>query len=273
MFKVDRDKCIACMQCIKDCPVRVISLVDNKADINNEGCIKCGHCVAICPVEAVSTNDYNMDEVKPYNKDTFSVDSENLLNFIKFRRSVRRFKNKPVEKEQVEKIIEAGRFTQTSTNSQDVSYTVVMEKLDELRELAYESLRRKGEYILANLTPETEYLKRYANIWLYSYKQFKEDPLKNDRLFFNAPLAIFVTSPSQINGGLASSNMELMTDALGLGTFFSGFLLVAAQDNKEILDLLGIKDSKEIISCLVIGHPDVKYQRTAPRKDATINWL
>ena len=54
--------------------------------------------------------------------------------------------------------------------------------------------------------------------------------------------------------------MELMTDALGLGTFFSGFLLVASQDNKEILDLLGIKDSKQIISCLVIGYPDVKYQ-------------
>ena len=67
--------------------------------------------------------------------------------------------------------------------------------------------------------------------------------------------------------------MELMTDALGLGTFFSGFLLIAAKDNKEILDLLNIKDSKELISCLVIGYPDVKYQRTVPRKDAVINWI
>lgn len=273
MFKVNREKCIACMQCIKDCPTRVISLVDGKADINNEGCIKCGHCVAICPVEAVSTGDYNMSEVKEYNKENFAIDAENLLNFIKFRRSVRRFKNKSVETEKIKMIIDAGRFTQTSTNSQDVSYTVVTEKLNELRELAYESLRKKGEYILANLTPETEHLKRYANMWLYSYKQFKEDPIKNDRLFFNAPLAIFVSSPSPINGGLASSNMELMTDALGLGTFFSGFLLVASQDNKEILNLLGIQDSKQIISCLVIGYPDVKYQRTVPRKDANINWI
>lgn len=273
MFKVDREKCIACTQCIQDCPVRVISLKDGKADINNEGCIKCAHCIAVCPVDAVSSDDYNMDEVKPYNKETFTVEAENLLNFIKFRRSVRRFKNKPVEKEKLEQIIEAGRFTQTSTNSQDVSYTVVTDKLDELKELAYSSLKKKGEYILANLNPETEYLKRYANMWLHSYSLFKDDPIKNDRLFFNAPAVIFVTSPSQINGGLASSNMELMTDALGLGTFFSGFLLVASQDNKEILDLLGIKDGKQIISCLVIGYPDVKYQRTVPRKEANINWL
>lgn len=273
MFKVDRNKCIACMQCIKDCPASVISLKDGKADINNEGCIKCGHCVAVCPVEAVSTYDYNMNEVVPYNKETFSVNPENLLNFIKFRRSVRRFKNKEVEKEKIIKIIEAGRYTQTSRNSQDVSYIVVTKKLSELRELAYESLKKKGEYILANLTPETEHLKRYANMWLYSYNEFKKDPIKNDRLFFNAPLAIFVTSPNPINGGLASSNMELMTDALGLGTFFSGFLQIAAQDNKEILDLLEIKDGRSIISILVIGYPDVTYQRTTPRKEASINWI
>lgn len=273
MFNVDRNKCIACEQCIKDCPVRVISLKEGKAEINNEGCIKCGHCVAICPVEAVSTDDYNMNEVISYDKDTFSVNADNLLNFIKFRRSVRRFKNKEVEKEKIEKIIEAGRFTQTSTNSQDVSYTVVTEKLSELRELAYESLKKKGEAILSNLTPETEYLKRYANMWLYMYNEYKKNPSKNDRLFFNAPVAILVTSPTPINGALASSNMELMVDALGLGTFFSGFLLVAAQDNKEILNLLEINDSKQIISCLVIGYPDVRYQRTSPRKDANINWI
>lgn len=178
MFKVNREKCISCTQCIQDCPTRVISLKDGKAEINNDGCIKCAHCVAVCPVEAVSTDDYNMDEIKPYNKDTFTVEAENLLNFIKFRRSVRRFKNKPVEKEKLEQIIEAGRFTQTSTNSQDVSYTVVTDKLPLLRELVYESLKQKGDYILANLTPETEYLKRYATAWVNYYDAFKEDPIK-----------------------------------------------------------------------------------------------
>lgn len=273
MFKVDREKCIACRQCIQDCPTRVISLKDGKADINNEGCIKCAHCVAVCPVDAVSTDDYNMSEVKPYNKETFTVEAENLLNFIKFRRSVRRFKNIPVEKEKLKQIIEAGRFTQTSTNSQDVSYTVVTDKLHELRELAYESLKKKGEAILANLTPETEHLKRYANMWIYSYNAYKQDPVANDKLFFNAPLVIMVTSPTPLNGGLASSNMELMTDALGLGTFFSGFLTHAAQGDKEILDLLGLKESRHIISCLVIGYPDVRYHRTVPRQDATVSWI
>lgn len=43
MFKVDRDICIACEQCIKDCPVNDIYLKEGKAHIKNEACIKCGH--------------------------------------------------------------------------------------------------------------------------------------------------------------------------------------------------------------------------------------
>lgn len=273
MFNVDKNKCIACTQCIKDCPVHVIALEEGKAVINNDGCMKCGHCVAICPVEAVSTDTYKMDDVVPYEKDTFTIEADHLLNFIKFRRSVRRFKNKSIEQDKILKILEAGRFTQTARNSQDVSYIVVSEKLNDLKVLAYESLKQKGEAILANLTPETEHLKRYAHLWIHSYNAYKQDPLQNDRLFFNAPLVVLVTSPTPINGGLASTNMELMVNALGLGTFYNGFFLHAAQDNQAILNLLGIQNSKELISCLVIGYPDVNYKRTVPRQEAKVTWL
>ena len=234
MFNVNREKCVACTQCIKDCPVSDILLKDSKAYIKNESCIKCGHCIAICPTKAVSTNDYNMDDVIEYNKENFSVDADNLLNFIKFRRSVRRFKNKEIEKEKLHKIIEAGRVTETATNSQDVSFTIVTNKLNELRDLTYEALNKKGEYILANLTPETKYLEKYAKLWINSYKLYKEDPIKNDRILFNAPAVIIITANTEINGALASSNMELMTNALNLGTFFSGFLVKASENNKEI---------------------------------------
>ena len=273
MFIVDKEKCIACKQCINDCPVNDIILKDNKAHVKNESCIKCGHCVAICPTKAVSTNDYDMDDVIEYNKESFTVDADNLLNFIKFIRSIRNFKNKKIEKEKIEKIIEAGRFTQTSTNSQDVSYTIVIDKLDKLKDLAFESLNKKGEYILNHLTPETEYLKRYATLWTYFYKLYKEDPIKNDKLFFNAPAVIIVASNNELNGALAASKMDLMVDALGLGTFYSGFLQIATNDNNEILDFLHISDNKKIVACMVVGYPNVKYKRTVPRKAADIKWI
>ena len=273
MFKVDRETCIACMQCIKDCPTQVITLEEGKAEIHNDwGCIKCGHCLAICPVYAISTDDYDMEEVIPYEKEKFEIDPDQLLRFIKFRRSVRRFKDKLVEKEKLEQIIEAGRFTQTSTNNQDVSYIVITDKLDEVRKMAYESLKKRGEMILANMTPETEYLRRYANAWVKMHEAYHADA-KKDRLFFNAPAVILVTTPTPLNGGLASSNMELMVDALGLGTFFSGFFAIAIQNDEKLQEFLGISKKNPLVSCLVVGYPDVKYKRTVPRKKAEICWL
>lgn len=274
MFKVNSEKCIACKNCIKDCTALDIILKDEKAYIKNESCIKCGHCIAICPTNAVSTDDFDMNQVIEYDKESFSVDADNLLNFIKFRRSVRRFKNKEIEVEKLKKVIEAGRVTETGANKQDVSFTVITgaDKLNKLKNLTYEALNKKGQYILNNLTPETQYLERYAKLWIKLYELYKQDPIKNDRMLFNAPAVIVITSDAEINGVLASSNMELMINALKLGTFFSGFIQIAAKDNQEMLDFLKIKN-KKIAACLVLGYPAVTYKRTTPKKEADITWL
>lgn len=272
MMNVDTKKCIGCGLCVKDCFPKDIEIVDGKARINNVKCFKCGHCIAVCPKAAISTDEYNMEDVKDYNKDEFLVDADNLMNFIKFRRTIRQFKNKEVEKDKISKIIEAGRFTQTGSNMQDISYIVVEERLQELKALTFESLKKMGENILANLSPETIMYKRYARLWIRMYEEYKENPNENDKLFFNAPTIIIVTANSEVNGALASSNMELMTNALGLGTFFSGFFVKAAEGNKEILDLIGVNEGKQVVTCMVIGYPNVKYLRTVPRKAADIYW-
>jgi hypothetical protein len=66
--------------------------------------------------------------------------------------------------------------------------------------------------------------------------------------------------------------MELMTNALGLGTFFSGFFTLAAEGNESIRELLQIDENKQIVTCMIIGYPNVKYARTVPRKNADISW-
>lgn len=271
MMKVDTEKCIGCGQCVKDCFPMDIEIVEGKAKINNKVCIKCGHCIAVCPKDAVSTDEYNMQDVKDYDKEKFSINPDTLLNFIKFRRTVRQFKNKEVEEEKLLKIIEAGRFTQTGSNMQDVSYIVVKEELEKLKDLVFETLKNMGEYVLNNRTPETRMYRRYGKMWIEMYEEYKKNP-KNDKIFFNAPVIIVVTANSQVDGALASSNMELMADALGLGTFFSGFFVRAAQENKDIVDFLGVKRRREIVTCMILGYPDVKYLRTVPRKEADIIW-
>jgi len=271
-MNVNSEKCVGCGICVKDCFPKCIEIVDEKAKINSATCMKCGHCIAVCPKGAVSIDEYNMEEVKDYIEAEFKIESDTLLNFIKFRRTTRQFKDKDIEKEKLLKIVEAGRFTQTGINAQNVSYIVVKDNIEQLKEIALENLKNKGEEILKNLNPQTVPFKRYAQMWIKMYNEYKENPKLNDKLFFNAPALILVVSDSQINGALASSNMELMTNAQGLGTFFSGFFAMAAQGNEKIRELLGLEGNKEIVTCMVIGYPNVKYVRTVPRKDASILW-
>jgi NAD-dependent dihydropyrimidine dehydrogenase PreA subunit len=53
MFKVDETKCTGCGICLNVCPVRAISTIDGKAQIEKEKCINCGVCVSACPVGAI----------------------------------------------------------------------------------------------------------------------------------------------------------------------------------------------------------------------------
>ncbi|MGL4450234.1 MAG: nitroreductase family protein [Sarcina sp.] len=271
MVIVDVNKCIGCTKCVHDCIVNDIEMINGKAHVKNETCIKCGHCIATCPKEAVFTNEYDMSEVKPYDKETFDITPDNLLNFIKFRRSVRNFKEKDVENEKLLKIIEAGRFTQTGTNAQDVKFIVVKEKIQELRKLVLEALNNVAKVILSN--EEMKAYHRYAHRFIDMYNKFLEDPNGEDRLFFKAPALIITTAKYQVNAALASSNMELMTNALGLGTFFSGFLAKAAESDPRINEFLGLEKDETLVTCMVIGYPNIKYFRTVPRKEADISWL
>ncbi|EOU2056593.1 4Fe-4S dicluster domain-containing protein [Clostridium perfringens] len=272
MMNVDTSKCIGCTLCMQDCIVSDIEMVDGKAHIKNESCIECGHCIAICPKEAVSDSDYDMSKIQEYKKESFDIDSDRLLNFIKFRRSTRLFQNRDVEDEKLEKIIEAGRFTQTGSNLQNVSYVVVKDKIQELRKIVLETLKSLGENLLnKETTPEN--IKRYCYMWIKMYNDFLEDPNGEDKLFFKAPALIIVKSESTVNASLAASNMELMTNALGLGTYFSGFLQRASEVNPKINEFLDLKENESLVNCMVIGYPKVKYKRTVPRKEAKITWM
>ncbi|NLO98409.1 MAG: nitroreductase [Peptococcaceae bacterium] len=286
MMLVDAEKCTGCGKCVEDCFPRDIEITGNKARIKNISCLKCGHCIAICPANAVYSDEYDMKEVINYEQKDFAIEAERLLKFIKFRRTIRQFKDRDVEEEKLLKIIEAGRFTPTGSNLQDVSYIIVKKRLPELKEMALSTLKQLGEsYLLSSdpralglqnlaepLTASQQALyKRYAQKWVGMYEEYKADP-RVDRLFFNAPAIIVVTAQAAISGGLASATMELMANALGLGVLFSGYFVRAARANKEIRKFLEVKEGKEIVSCLVTGYPKVRYLRTVPRRKADITW-
>ncbi len=51
---IDAGTCIGCSNCIGECPVSALTMVDGKAVVDENTCIDCGNCIPACPVEAIT---------------------------------------------------------------------------------------------------------------------------------------------------------------------------------------------------------------------------
>ena len=108
MIVIDKEKCIGCGLCAADCPAEKLAVENGKAVYTPE-CIQCGHCVAVCPRAAVSIPEYDMADVEEYDRETFTVDPAVFLRAVKFRRSIRNYREKSISREVLGRILEAGR--------------------------------------------------------------------------------------------------------------------------------------------------------------------
>ena len=258
MVRVDQEKCIGCGACTEDCLAFNILVDDKKAYVKGE-CIECGHCAALCPTGAVSIEGYDMDDVEEYVEETFRVDPENLLRAIKFRRSIRFYKDEKVKKEDLQMLLQAGRYTATAKNNQDCHFIFVQEEREELKERVWGFIDAMGKHVDKALLP---------------YVAFNRRRIKNpadDYLFRNAPVVLYITSDWPLDAGLAAQNVETMANAMGMGALYNGYLARISDANIELKKWLGIED-KTIKACLLLGYPDRVYRKTAPRKEANVIW-
>lgn len=259
VVNIDQSKCIGCGQCVDDCITENIELQDGKAKCGRP-CILCGHCVAICPSGAVSIPGYEMSDVEVYNKDRFAFDIDKLLYTIKFRRSIRHYKNQPVEHEKLEHMVKAGRYTATGSNRQACRFVVVQEGMDTLKEMTWSHIGTATENP-GNLPEEMVPI----------LKKFMDMRTKGtDYLFRNAPVAIYIAAESAVDAALAAQNMEMAAISQGLGVLYDGFLVMASK-NPAICEWLDIQD-KPVAVCMLVGYPQKSYKRTAPRRTADVRW-
>lgn len=267
MLTINHDKCVGCGQCVKECFGFHIYLDDNKKLVELEGpCMACGHCVAVCPTGAISLDHHDMTEVIEKKDVDSEINADTYLNHLKLRRSIRQFKNQPVTKDMVEKIIEAGRYSPTGGNMQNVQYIVIQDTIDQVKDMIMEELKIMAEEFERMDGP----YKKYANLWLNLYDSYKKNG--SDKVFFNTDTVILVASNSPQSAMISAAHMETMIYAMDLGMVYSGFTCSAVMHSAAIKEFLGLKEGYTVHAALVMGHPAVSYVRSVPRREAVVEW-
>ena len=243
---IDAEKCVGCGKCVKDCVAAALHIDGGKAKFEGR-CIECGHCFAVCPTGAVDMPEYDTSDCAEA-VSLSDIDSDFFLQAIKSRRTIRQYKNLPVEPEKIAKILEAGRYAPTGTNSQSVADTILGSKQAELERECVKLFR----LVVDN---GSKYIKYLQNRDI------------DDNFFFKkAPLVIVVSGHDTVNATIASAYMELMANTLGLGVLYSGFFTICARVSPKVKSALKLPKGHKAVTCLVIGYPDVDYRRNAPRK-------
>ena len=169
-----------------------------------------------------------------------------VLETIKSRRSIRKYKSDMVPQDKLEKIIEAGTYAATGMGKQSPIIVAVTNK--ELRD----KLSAMNAKIMGTNT----------------------DP------FYGAPVVLIVLAdksrPTYLyDGSLVMGNLMVEAEAQGIGSCWIHRAKeeFESEEGKEILKSLGIEGDYEGIGHCVLGFADGLAPKAAPRKDSYVYYV
>ena len=110
----------------------------------------------------------------------FRLDPNDVLNTIRFRRSIRNFKETAISQNIIERILEAGRLTHTAKNMQDVSFVVLDKEKKRIEKMAVKVFRA--------VKPIADLFSPLA----------RNNKINDSFFFFNTPLVIVILHNARI---------------------------------------------------------------------------
>jgi len=291
-ISIDPDVCQKDGLCAMTCTYAIFrqeekGTVPKVDDVMLEKCYRCGQCVAICPHGAISHSHFPKETVNPINTENLPS-FDQVLELIRSRRSKRLFKDKPVERDVLEKILEAARFAPSQHNDQSTEFIVIQDTkiIHEITALTAEgigklagytknpigrmmmrrALGRRGAGTVFELAPELEGL----------VSLFKSG---TDWILRKAPTLILFCADSAggyfagVNANLALQNAALAAETVGLGCFYAGFVVTIAESDDRIARLVSLPETHKIYGALAIGYPRLKFKKWPERNPAITTWI
>jgi nitroreductase/NAD-dependent dihydropyrimidine dehydrogenase PreA subunit len=296
MIRIDQSRCNACGTCGRICPRHVPETVpreggDGKVTRVCEErrliCIDCGQCAAVCQHDAIRVDGLQPEQLVPIVP--HGVGGDGLLALMEQRRSVRRYKDKPVPRDVLDRILEAAHRAPPAAGRACVG-VIVIDNKDRLRELAqhtyalYEKLKsglknpiarhfikkkggaRKIDQVQRFVMPAFAWYQRW-------FREGKGDEIQRDApavMLFHAPVDEASSDESCL---IAALHAVFMAETLGVGTLVNGLIPPACNNSPAVRALLGLPPGREVHASLCLGYSKYQYRKAIRRRLAEVRYL
>jgi nitroreductase/NAD-dependent dihydropyrimidine dehydrogenase PreA subunit len=291
--KIDTQRCKKDGLCAKVCPKGIFVQREQLTIpelMDEEACIACGQCVAICRQSAINHSEFPSTAIRAVQLEQMPT-TEQVMQLLKTRRSIRAFRDKPLAKDSIERIIDGARFAPSGHNSQSTEYLVVQDSvvLKQVAAMVIEYLKfevnRFGNPFFRTLALLAD--RESAESGLHEIPGFKRmiqmfesgsDPILNGAPVLLAFHAHRTVGFANVNAQLALQNASLVAHALGIGHFYTGWVLapcrapMARAWNRRIPNLLGIPPGNTLHGGLALGYPIPRFKNMIERKPPLIRW-
>jgi len=284
---VDKEKCTGCGLCVQVCPYDVFFIANKVVTVQAADCFLCGHCRAVCPVAAVQLpelpDSFDLEKalVEGHVNREAALDSAALVRLMQARRSCRVYRDDPVPLQILRDLAKIGTLAPSATNSQGWNFIIVPDRktLLSLGELV------AGYYRRLNHLAQNRWLRNLLRIFgskgLWHYHKRYYDSVEQalsawehdnvDKLFHGAAAAIIVTgskdsSCPKDDALLATQNILLAAESIGLGSCLIGFAVEAIARSRRLRKSMLLPTREEVYSVICLGYPGVKYQSFPGRK-------
>ncbi len=264
-FQVDEEKCIRCGACVKDCAFNALRRAESgRPEVASAArCMRCQHCFAVCPVGAISID--GKDPAQACSTKKLELPSVTAVeNWMKTRRSVRRFADADVDRAKLDRILSVLGNAPTGCNARSLTFTCIPTRA------AMARFRTAFLHAIENHHDGKKLLPRWLAVPAIRMRQGKED------LFFRQAPGLLIVSSDETNPvvttpredvAIACAYFELLAQSHGLATCWCGFLKLVQEKVPELLEApLGIRRTTPFYAML-FGNPAIHHTRGVMRDD------
>jgi nitroreductase/Pyruvate/2-oxoacid:ferredoxin oxidoreductase delta subunit len=270
LFEVDERTCNHCGICVDICAGNFVVMeaggYPKPSDDAEEICIRCGHCVTICPRGSFALREMPPEACPPAQKE-LRLTPQHCEHFLRYRRTTREFKNRPVSKDTLTRLIEMARYAPSGFNSQCAEWLVIgnRDELNTLGEVAADWMR----WMLENMTEVAKAIRLDKDLALWEGGR--------DIIFQDAPVAILTHAAKDDHTAretctIALAYLELAATSLKLGCCWAGYVEKAATYFPPMQKALALPEGHQCFGAMMVGYPKFKHHRLAARNAPKIDW-